>query len=62
MDVNENTVIDYRAMVDPTEAGAPRSGRRRSARSYALLAALVVGLLLVMLVVALIAQSARPGA
>ena len=59
MNLNQNSVVDYQGVVDRVDGSEAPQKRPRTARSYVLLVALMLGIELVILALALLSQ---PGA
>jgi len=57
MDLNKNTVVDYQGVADRGDGSETPLTTPRSTRSYALLAALMVGIVVAVLALALLIQS-----
>ena len=58
MDVNRNSVVDYQGVVDRVDGSEAPPKTERTARSYVILAALMLGMVLVILALALLMQPA----
>jgi hypothetical protein len=57
MHQNQNTIVDYAAVADERATRDGRAGEGQSARSYAALALLLIGIVVALLIITVIVQS-----